>query len=107
MTVVNTDVTLIYSAYRGLRYCRIYWRGCGKILERATGIEPATSSLGSWHSTAELRPLSGRQGIFLYWIILVLSMNSPGLHRPPAEEPSALSTASDGAKNVAPETARV
>ena len=27
------------------------------ILERATGIEPATSSLGSWHSTAELRPL--------------------------------------------------
>jgi hypothetical protein len=26
-------------------------------LERATGVEPATSSLGSWHSTAELRPL--------------------------------------------------
>ena len=25
-------------------------------LERATGIEPATSSLGSWHSAAELRP---------------------------------------------------
>ena len=24
--------------------------------ERATGFEPATSSLGSWHSTAELRP---------------------------------------------------
>ena len=24
--------------------------------ERATGVEPATSSLGSWHSTAELRP---------------------------------------------------
>jgi hypothetical protein len=30
-----------------------------KILERATGIEPVTSSLGSWHSTAELRPLNG------------------------------------------------
>ena len=29
-----------------------------KNLERATGIEPVTSSLGSWHSTAELRPLS-------------------------------------------------
>src|ERR1041384_6507289 len=29
-----------------------------KMLERATGIEPVTSSLGSWHSTAELRPLS-------------------------------------------------
>ena len=26
-------------------------------MERATGIEPVTSSLGSWHSTAELRPL--------------------------------------------------
>src|SRR2546426_5184694 len=24
--------------------------------ERATGFEPATSSLGSWHSTPELRP---------------------------------------------------
>jgi hypothetical protein len=27
-------------------------------MERETGIEPATSSLGSWHSTAELLPLS-------------------------------------------------
>ena len=27
-------------------------------MERGTGIEPATSSLGSWHSTAELPPLS-------------------------------------------------
>ena len=26
-------------------------------VERATGIEPATSSLGSWRSTIELRPL--------------------------------------------------
>jgi hypothetical protein len=25
-------------------------------VERATGLEPATSSLGSWHSTTELRP---------------------------------------------------
>ena len=25
-------------------------------VERETGIEPATSSLGSWHSTAELLP---------------------------------------------------
>ena len=29
---------------------------CG-IMERETGIEPATSSLGSWRSTAELLPL--------------------------------------------------
>lgn len=27
------------------------------MLERETGIEPATSSLGSWRSTAELLPL--------------------------------------------------
>ena len=27
-------------------------------MERETGLEPATSSLGSWHSTAELLPLS-------------------------------------------------
>jgi hypothetical protein len=30
----------------------------GKEVERAAGVEPATSSLGSWHSTTELRPLS-------------------------------------------------
>ena len=29
-----------------------------KRMERETGIEPATSSLGSWHSTAELLPLT-------------------------------------------------
>jgi hypothetical protein len=28
-------------------------------LERETGVEPATSSLGSWHSTTELLPLFG------------------------------------------------
>ena len=28
-----------------------------ELLERAIGIEPMTSSLGSWHSAAELRPL--------------------------------------------------
>jgi hypothetical protein len=32
-------------------------------LERETGIEPATSSLGSWHSTAELLPLDFNQGV--------------------------------------------
>ena len=29
-----------------------------EIVERATRIELVTSSLGSWHSTAELRPLA-------------------------------------------------
>ena len=28
-----------------------------KILEREMGLEPTTSSLGSWHSTTELLPL--------------------------------------------------
>ena len=28
-----------------------------KKMERETGVEPATSSLGSWHSTTELLPL--------------------------------------------------
>src|ERR1035438_1233740 len=28
-------------------------------MERETGLEPATSSLGSWHSTTELLPRSG------------------------------------------------
>src|SRR5277367_2494598 len=31
-----------------------------KDMERETGIEPATSSLGSWRSTAELLPLERR-----------------------------------------------
>ena len=29
-------------------------------MERETGIEPATSSLGSWRSTAELLPLTAK-----------------------------------------------
>lgn len=32
-----------------------------KTLERATGIEPATSGLGSRHSTIELRPLKNKE----------------------------------------------
>ena len=41
------------------------WRVCFSnvrkllILERETGFEPATSSLGSWHSTTELLPPFG------------------------------------------------
>ena len=35
-------------------------------MERETGIEPATSSLGSWHSTAELLPRS--------WIVRYLTV---------------------------------
>ena len=31
-----------------------------KMMERETGIEPATSSLGSWRSTAELLPLTNK-----------------------------------------------
>ncbi len=32
-------------------------------MERETGIEPATSSLGSWHSTTELLPLRMRNSM--------------------------------------------
>src|SRR6266436_9695699 len=45
-------------------------------MERATGIEPVTSSLGSWHSTAELRPLRAWRTDFLYGIAIPLSMQS-------------------------------
>ena len=33
------------------------------ILERETGLEPATSSLGSWHSTTELLPLANHRQV--------------------------------------------
>jgi hypothetical protein len=32
-------------------------------MERETGVEPATSSLGSWHSTTELLPPSVKSAI--------------------------------------------
>ena len=50
----------------GQRYNLLYrqsvqnvWRD-RKNMERETGIEPVTSSLGSWRSTAELLPLKLR-----------------------------------------------
>jgi len=47
-------------------------------MERATGIEPVTSSLGSWHSTAELRPLSERwRRIFFIWNRTVVVNDDP------------------------------
>ena len=54
----------------------------GRKLERAAGVEPATSSLGSWHSTTELRPLRVAHSQFLYEITTPLSMKS--MQRPPA-----------------------
>ena len=46
-----------------LEYGRLDTSQCASLgitrgMKRATGLEPATSSLGSWHSTTELRPLS-------------------------------------------------
>ncbi len=38
---------------------------CFSFLERETGVEPATSSLGSWHSTTELLPPVGFSAICL------------------------------------------
>ena len=41
-----------------------FWKVCKLlILERETGLEPATSSLGSWHSTTELLPLKSRRNL--------------------------------------------
>ncbi len=40
--------------------CGRLFYGCSQVIEwkeREMGIEPTTSSLGSWHSTAELLPL--------------------------------------------------
>ena len=34
-------------------------------MERETGVEPATSSLGSWHSTTELLPLRRDTSVYL------------------------------------------
>ena len=55
--------------------------------KRATGLEPATSSLGSWHSTTELRPLV--PGVYSYPYVpygvgmsaslLLLERKAPGL----------------------------
>ena len=44
----------------------LIWRGAQVIekMERETGLEPATSSLGSWHSTTELLPRCGISGPF-------------------------------------------
>src|ERR1035438_7899359 len=41
----------------------LIWRGMQVIknMERETGLEPATSSLGSWHSTTELLPLNSHR----------------------------------------------
>jgi hypothetical protein len=39
---------------------KLIWQGMQVIekMERETGLEPVTSSLGSWHSTTELLPLA-------------------------------------------------
>ena len=50
-------VQYVYGESKSLIKNDLSTTAFGKDLERATGIEPVTSSLGSWHSTAELRPL--------------------------------------------------
>ena len=65
------------------------WRVCfsnvRKLLkmERETGLEPATSSLGSWHSTTELLPLAFsycylavQQGLNRFRMKSILSIHS-------------------------------
>src|SRR5438876_1559527 len=47
--------------------------------ERATGFEPATSSLGSWHSTPELRPRGYHLQLSNVLLHAVLHRHGPGL----------------------------
>ena len=58
---------------------RIIRRRPEKVVERATGLEPATSSLGSWHSTTELRPLSDFRLVRLLILGGELKKKNPGL----------------------------
>ena len=48
---------------------KLIWRGMQVIenMERETGLEPATSSLGSWHSTTELLPHSAIPAFNLFY----------------------------------------
>ena len=56
---------------------KLNWRGVEVIekMERETGLEPATSSLGSWHSTTELLPLA-----LLFFYLSVLKGLRPLYH---------------------------
>ncbi len=62
-TAMANRISAIIHGRRGipaniaLRLGQYFGVSPGIRLERETGIEPATSSLGSWHSTAELLPL--------------------------------------------------
>ena len=42
------------------------------LLERATGFEPATFSLGSWHSTTELHPHFKELGLIITYAPVIL-----------------------------------
>src|SRR3990172_4879826 len=57
-----------------------------RVLERATGIEPVTSSLGSWHSTAELRPLRPRVEVQCKCMELIIACQRKT--RPRADRPA-------------------
>src|SRR6202012_5631143 len=57
-------------------------------MERETGVEPATSSLGSWHSTTELLPPLNRTGAVSNNIPRTISLISPQSLRPPAADHS-------------------
>lgn len=49
-------------------FVELHGHGSCQKMERATGLEPATSSLGSWCSTIELRPL----GVSCRWLVYAL-----------------------------------
>jgi hypothetical protein len=57
-------------------------------LERETGVEPATSSLGSWHSTTELLPPFGVFNRSITTTAMLeppyFTMTAPAISCPPA-----------------------
>ena len=66
-------------------------------MERATGVEPATSSVGSWHSTAELRPPASKCRVAAAHCQIDPLIYAPGADAKLAEpSPLAVSVDSEG-----------
>src|SRR6266853_907322 len=59
-------------------------------MERETGVEPATSSLGSWHSTTELLPLRAGPSASIYQSTIVPGM-TPARSKPVRTQPGVVS----------------
>ena len=54
---VKKDLGRVLKKFMQLELKKFH-RNFFKLLERAKGFEPSTSTLARWHSTTELRPLT-------------------------------------------------